>query len=199
MVTSFLAFPGVAKHFAGFGESPADGGFGAVSDGGDVSGAEAFEISKDEDGAVGFRKFLQDSLDLHSDLIATIGGGGCCVCEPFFGSGGKEGPATAALLTSEVIAGEINGESEQPWAEAAGWVELLQSLKGAEESFLGQVRNGFSIDDETLNDLHDASFVADHELSEGVVVALASKVDKARFAKGAVCGRRILGWGVQIE
>jgi hypothetical protein len=72
-------------------------------------------------------------------------------------------------------------------------------LKGAEESFLGQVRNGFSIDDETLNDLHDASFVADHELSEGVVVALASKVDKARFAKGAVCGRRILGWGVQIE
>jgi hypothetical protein len=36
-------------------------------------------------------------------------------------------------------------------------------------------------------------------LSEGIVVALASKVDKARFAKGAVCGRRILGWGVQIE
>ncbi|MEY3175917.1 MAG: hypothetical protein RLZZ436_3831 [Planctomycetota bacterium] len=198
LVSSFLSFPGIAEHFSGFCESPADGGFGAVGDGGDISRAEAFEVAEDEDGAIGFREFEEYALDLHGDFVA-LGGGGGGVREPVFGAGGEGCPAAAALLSPEMIAGEVDGESEQPGAEASGRVELLQSLEGAEEGFLGEVSDRFAIEDESLDHFTDASFVAEHQLSEGFVVALAGEVHEACFAAGVVCGGSILSGGMQVE
>jgi hypothetical protein len=63
-IATFHAFPCIAEHFAGLCEPPADGGFGAVSNGRNIGSAETFEVPEDEDGAVGFRKFQKDSLNL---------------------------------------------------------------------------------------------------------------------------------------
>jgi hypothetical protein len=90
MVTSFLAFPGVAKHFAGFGESPADGGFCAVGDGCDICRTEALEIAEDENCSIGFGEFKEYALDLDGDFVAAGCGRRRGVGEPFFGPRGEE-------------------------------------------------------------------------------------------------------------
>jgi hypothetical protein len=198
-VAAFHAFPCFAEHFSGFGESPADGGFGAIGDGGDIGGAEAFEIAKNEHSSVSLGQFLEDALNVECGFIALSGGGGGVIGEPFFGAGGEEGPASASLDVSEVIPGEIDGESEEPRAESAGRVKLLESLERAEEGFLGEIRNGFAVQDESLDDFDDATFVAEHELSEGVMVTLAGEMYEARFTAGDFCGYRILMGQLEVE
>lgn len=198
-VAAFHAFPCFAEHFSGFGESPADGGFRAIGDGGDIGRAEAFEIAEHKNGTVGFRQFLEHALDVECDFITLSGSSGCVIGEPFFGAGGEEGPASASLDLSEVIPGEINGESEEPGAEPSGGVELFESLESAEESFLGEVGDRFAVEDEALDNFDDAAFVAEHELSEGVVVTLPGEVHEARFAAGVFCGGRILFWQLEIK
>jgi hypothetical protein len=199
LVATFLAFPRIAEHFTSLGKSPADGCLGAVGDGSNVCGAEAFKVSEDQNRPIGFREFKEHALHLDRNIVSTGRGSSAVIGEPFFGPRGEQGPATATLLPTEVIAGEIDGQPEEPRAKSTGWVKLLQTLEGAKKSLLCQIRNCFAIGDESLDHLHNPTLVPQNELPEGVVIPLTSEVDKTRFPAGILCRSRILNRGMQVK
>jgi hypothetical protein len=199
LVATFLAFPGIAEHLTGLGESPADGCLGAVGDGSNVCGAETFKVSEDQNRPIGFRELKEYPLHLDRNFISTGRGRSGVIGEPFFGTRGEQGPATATLLATEVIAGEIDGQPEEPRAKSTRRVKLLQTLEGAKKRLLCQIRNCFAIGDESLDHLHDPTLVPQNELPEGIVITLASEVDEARFPTGIACRSSILNRGMQVK
>ena len=98
-----------------------------------------------------------------------------------------------------MIPREVDSQSEQPRAETPRGIELLQAFEGAKERFLGEVAYGFAVEHEPLDDLHHATFVSLHELSESVVVALPRQMNKPCLSEDMICRGSILVGEVDVE
>jgi hypothetical protein len=151
-----------------------DGADGEAGDLGDVGDLHLFEEAEEEDGALAGREGA-DGLPDFGDLLLgdEVGlGGGVAVGEAggdlgdVDGGGGEVFPEAEAAGAG-VVAGEVEGDADEPGGDGAVGTEAGAGGPGAEEGFLGEGLGGVAVAEGGEEEAVDAGLVGGRRRRRG--------------------------------
>jgi hypothetical protein len=170
------------KHVAGLGQPPADRRFLAIEDGGNFRGRKILHVAENEDRPVFLRNLGQNQFNFLPSVQAAPGVVDLRVGIPRAPIVGEQGQFPPSATPAEMIEGQIHADAEQPRSEPAGWVELIESNVGAEESLLRKVFCQFNIRHKSENDPNQPPLVTLDQSPEGVTVSATSVLNEPGIA-----------------
>jgi hypothetical protein len=145
-------------------EEGADGGFGALKDGGDFGGGELFEGGEEE----GLALVFGEAVEGVEDEVHALGFGEGEVGGEVGGNEGlgEEGVDLVGADAALAIEGEVPGDADEPGAEVADGGELVLVLEDAEEGVLDDVFGFGTVAEDGVGDAEEERGVGGDEGGE---------------------------------
>jgi hypothetical protein len=145
-------------------EESADGGFGAVEDGGDFGGGEIFEGGEKE----GLALVFGEAVEGVEDEGHTLGFGEGLVGGEVGGDEGlgEEGIDLVGADAALAVEGEVPGDADEPGAEVADGGKLVLVLEDAEERVLDDVFGFGAVAEDGVSDAEEEGGVGGDEVGE---------------------------------